>query len=67
MTKPPKKKLRLGEILIHRGVATMDQIEIALFEQKKSKEHLGKILVRMGFATEAIIRDVLGGVIGQEC
>ena len=35
-------------------------------EQKKSKEHLGKILVRLGFATEAIIRDVIGGVIGQE-
>ncbi len=66
MTAPPKKHLRLGEILIQRGVATHDQIEIALVEQKKSKEHLGKILVRLGFATEAIIRDVLGGVIGQE-
>ncbi|MDX1518714.1 MAG: GspE/PulE family protein [Gammaproteobacteria bacterium] len=66
MTAAPNKKLRLGEILIQRGVATMDQIEIALVEQKKSKEHLGKILVRLGFATEAIIRDVLGGVIGQE-
>ncbi len=66
MTSSPKKNLRLGEILIQRGVATPDQIDIALFEQRKSKEHLGKILVRLGFATEAIIRDVLGGVIGQE-
>ena len=66
MTQAPRKTRRLGEILIQRGVATSDQIEIALFEQKKSKEHLGKILVRLGFATEAIIRDVLGGVIGQE-
>ena len=58
--------MRLGEILIQRGVATQDQIEIALTEQRKTKEHLGKILVKLGFATEAIIRDVLGGVIGQE-
>ena len=56
----------MGEILVQQGVTTPDQIEIALLEQKKSKEKLGKILVRLGFATEAIIRDVIGGVIGQE-
>ncbi len=61
-----KKNRRLGEILVDKGVTTPDQIDIALTEQKKSKEHLGRILVRLGFATEAIIRDVIGGVIGQE-
>jgi type II secretory ATPase GspE/PulE/Tfp pilus assembly ATPase PilB-like protein len=55
----------LGEILVQQGVTTPDQIEIALTEQKKSKEKIGKILVRLGFATESIIRDVIGGVIGQ--
>ncbi len=65
-TGPHKKHLRLGEILVHKGVTTPDQIDIALTEQKRTKEHLGKILVRLGFATEAIIRDVIGGVIGQE-
>ena len=58
--------MRLGEILVHKGVTTPDQVDIALTEQRRSKEHLGKILVRLGFATEAIIRDVIGGVIGQE-
>ncbi len=58
--------LRLGEILVTQGVTTSDQIEIALTEQKKSGELLGKILVRLGFATESIIRDVIGGAIGQE-
>jgi general secretion pathway protein E/type IV pilus assembly protein PilB len=66
VTGPHKKYLRLGEILVHKGVTTQDQIEIALTEQRRTKEHLGKILVRLGFATEAIIRDVIGGVIGQE-
>lgn len=61
-----KKHMRLGEILVSKGITTPDQIHIALMEQKKSKEHLGKVLVRLGFATEAIIRDVLGGVLGQE-
>ncbi len=66
MATATKKHLRLGEILVQQGVTTPDQIEIALTEQKKSKEKLGRILVRLGFATEAIIRDVIGGVIGQE-
>ena len=66
MTGQHKKYMRLGEILVHKGVTTPDQIDIALTEQRRSKEHLGKILVRLGFATEAIIRDVIGGVIGQE-
>ena len=66
MTGAHKKHFRLGEILIEKGVTTHDQIDIALTEQKRSKEHLGKILVRLGFATESIIRDVIGGVIGQE-
>ena len=66
MTGSHSKALRLGEILVKQGVTTHDQIEIALTEQKKSKELLGKILVRLGFATESIIRDVIGGAIGQE-
>ena len=66
MTGSYKKPMRLGEILVQQGVTTPDQIEIALTEQKKSKEKLGRILVRLGFATDAIIRDVIGGVIGRE-
>ena len=65
MTGTHKKALRIGEILVKQGVTTSDQIEIALTEQKKSDELLGKILVRLGFATESIIRDVIGGAIGQ--
>ncbi len=66
MTGAHKKVLRLGEILVKQGVTTPDQIDIALTEQKKSGELLGKILVGLGFATESIIRDVIGGAIGQE-
>jgi len=66
ITGPHGKHMRIGEILVNKGVTTTDQINIALTEQKKTKEHLGKILVRLGFATEAIISDVIGGVIGQE-
>lgn len=60
------KSLRIGELLVEKGVVSQDQIRIALTEQKKNRDHLGKILVRLGFATEAIILDVLGGALGQQ-
>ncbi len=60
---PPR---RIGELLVLKGVVSADQVRIALTEQKKRKEHLGKILVRLGFATEAVIRDVVGGALGQQ-
>ncbi len=58
---------RIGELLVAKGVVSEDQIRIALTEQHRSKnEHLGKILVRLGFATEAVIRDILGGALGYD-
>jgi type IV pilus assembly protein PilB len=63
---PNKPHVRIGELLVQKGVVSSDQVRIALTEQVKHREHLGKILVRLGFATEAIIRDVLGGALGQE-
>jgi type II secretory ATPase GspE/PulE/Tfp pilus assembly ATPase PilB-like protein len=53
-------------LLVQKGIVSQDQIRIALTEQKKHKDHLGKILVRLGFATEAVVLDVLGGAIGQQ-
>jgi type II secretory ATPase GspE/PulE/Tfp pilus assembly ATPase PilB-like protein len=61
-----KQPLRIGELLVQKGIVSHDQIRIALTEQKKHKDHLGKILVRLGFATEAVVLDVLGGAIGQQ-
>jgi hypothetical protein len=60
-----KGPLRIGELLVQKGVVSADQVRIALIEQKKRREPLGKILVSLGFATEAIIRDVVGGALGQ--
>jgi type II secretory ATPase GspE/PulE/Tfp pilus assembly ATPase PilB-like protein len=59
------KLKRLGEILIENGVITKDQLEIALTEQKQVHEPLGKLLVSLGFATEATMRSSLGDVLEQ--
>ena len=56
----------IGEMLIAKGVVSEDQMRIALTEQKHRDEPLGRILVRLGFATEGVIRDMLAGVLGFE-
>ena len=66
MSSLTKKSLRIGELLVQKGVVSPDQVRIALIEQKRNRDHLGKILVRLGFATEAVILDVLGGALGQQ-
>ncbi len=61
-----EKPKRIGDLLIDKGVLTQDQLSIALTEQKKSSSPLGKIIVALGFATEAVVRDALGEALGQE-
>jgi type IV pilus assembly protein PilB len=66
-TVPGRNKPRkLGQILIEEGVITRDQLDIALTEQKKIDLPLGKLLVSLGFATEAIMRSALGEALEQD-
>ena len=59
-----RKKTRLGEELVAAGLATQDQIDIGLTEQKKSGKMLGEVLVELGFVSESVMRDVLSKVLG---
>jgi type IV pilus assembly protein PilB len=65
LDKSLKRKL-LGQILIDQGVITADQLQIALTEQKRNNKPLGKIIVALGFVTEAVMRDVLSEMLGQD-
>ncbi len=61
-----RKKLRLGELLVQQGLVTPDQLGIALAEQKQNSIPIGRQLVRLGFITEAAIRDIMARTVGQE-
>ena len=63
---PPRRKMRLGELLVQQGLVTPDQLRIALTEQKSQRMPIGRLLVRLGFVTEAVIRDLMARTIGQE-
>jgi chemotaxis signal transduction protein len=60
MMKPQEKSL--GELLRQAGKITHRQIQVALGEQKKSHEPIGKVLVRLGFVEERDILQVMQGM-----
>ena len=57
-------KRKLGQQLLEKGLITIDQLDIALTEQKKNGRQLGEVLVGLGFVSESIMRDVLSQVLG---
>ncbi|MDP8567864.1 GspE/PulE family protein [Methylophilus aquaticus] len=52
-------KPRIGERMLSQGMVTVDQLQIALIEQRKHGLLLGQQLVRLNFVTEALVRDLL--------
>jgi general secretion pathway protein E/type IV pilus assembly protein PilB len=62
----PKRPMRIGEKLIHRGLISKDQLDVALQEQKTRKQLLGTILVEMGFITERALGEVLAESAGTK-
>jgi general secretion pathway protein E/type IV pilus assembly protein PilB len=60
---PPRQ---LGQALIAKGILSEDQLRIALLEQANSNLPIGKLLVSLGFVTEAILRDALSENLGKQ-
>lgn len=58
------KQHSLGELLLKQQIITDDQLKIALTEQKKNADKLGKILINLGFVSEAVIRDLISQSLG---
>lgn len=54
-----KSSILIGEMLIDEGLITLEQLEIGLREQKKSKELICTTLVKLGFASEDRIFSLL--------
>jgi len=54
-----RKNYFLGEELIRRGGATLEQVDRALSLQTETKESLGSIMVRLGFISEHALLEVL--------
>lgn len=57
-----KQQRNLGSLLIERGLLSRPQLDLALDEQKKTGEKLGKLLVRLNFVRERDILAVMQGL-----
>ncbi len=55
----PRKKIRLGDLLIDHKLISQAQLEQALSEQKSSGQKLGRVLIAEGYLTENQILDAL--------
>ncbi|MGE0080938.1 MAG: GspE/PulE family protein [Thiohalomonadaceae bacterium] len=54
------KPVAIGEVLLARGLVTADQLRIARIEQGDGDAPLGRVLVELGFLSEAGLREALG-------
>ena len=64
----PEKKpaARIGDRLLDLGLITLDQLEVALFEQKRSGRMLGTVLVDLGFIRADALASLLAESSGYE-
>ncbi|HEX5804399.1 MAG TPA: ATPase, T2SS/T4P/T4SS family, partial [Azospira sp.] len=66
MNAPTQAPRPLGALLVERGILSPDQMRIAQLEQEKSKQPFAKLLIELGFVSEATLRDALSESRGQE-
>lgn len=52
MSYSPPQKVRIGDLLVEKGVLTQEQLMMTLDEQKRSGKKLGRTVVDLGFISE---------------
>src|SRR5688572_26805773 len=55
----PKTRSRLGERLLANGYITIQQLWLALLEQRQSGRRLGDIVVDRGWVDRTVVEDVM--------
>ena len=63
---PLRESELIGQLLIQKGLITLENLERALLEQEKSGGLLGTILVRLGFITDEKLYKVLSEQFGTK-
>ena len=56
----------VGRLLVDAGAISEDQARIALTEQRTTGAQFTDVLARLGFVTEALVRDAVSGSLGVE-
>jgi len=59
MDNRPKKRVKLGEMLLEQSAISPDQLEQALKEQKRTGRKLGRVLTDLGMLSEDDLHQAL--------
>ncbi len=59
-----KRKVRIGDILLEKGLLTPEQLEVALAEQKRTRKKLGKAIIDLGYISEVKLLRELSDFLG---
>ena len=59
MSTEPKKKIRIGDLLVQNEVITEEQLTVALREQKNTGRKLGRTLIELGYLDEDTLLNIL--------
>ena len=54
-----RKKIRIGDVLMSKGLIDQNQLNMALKEQKEKGRMLGETIVELGYVTQEKINDTL--------
>src|SRR5262249_60104150 len=57
---------RIGDKLVDMGLISKDQLQVALYERKRTNKLLGTLLVELGFISESALSSVLASASGFE-
>ncbi len=63
---PPPGGARIGDKLVEMGLISHDQLQVALYERKRTNKLIGTLLVELGFITESALSSVLASASGFE-
>lgn len=66
MPENANRPIRLGDLLISKGLISPDELKLALVEQKRSGDKLGEVISRMGFLTQEQQQEALGQTLGTD-
>ena len=59
-----RKKVRLGDVLVKKGIIDENQLQTALSRQREQGKMLGEMVIALGYATQKDINEALCDSLG---
>ena len=61
-----RKKVRLGDVLVKKGIIDENQLQTALSRQREQGKMLGEMVIALGYANQKDINEALCDSLGSD-